>query len=273
MSNDFRIPPLRYLSDINDYTDEIHDIFNEHWKALDKKRQAKIDKIDQWCRDCRERINEYADKQKVLLNDDYDRLRRDFDKKHKDNLETANAYHIAQQIDLFKELRDACRLLKFRLAKLTFSKHEVEHPEVIIVEEQVEKRNSEEVNVDTQQNASRRRRREKMDGNKIENTSGASASSPPNPITSNSKQTECVSILKRLSVIVILIFIFSDQQSSETKFNRKNDHSQANTDNSKNRVMNDDESNNKCPICFMIFPLNMKRDNRQQHVNEHYTDD
>ncbi|UJR28507.1 hypothetical protein I4U23_009745 [Adineta vaga] len=28
----------------------------------------------------------------------------------------------------------------------------------------------------------------------------------------------------------------------------------------------------RCPICFMLYPTNITRDDRLQHVNEHYTD-
>ncbi len=38
-------------------------------------------------------------------------------------------------------------------------------------------------------------------------------------------------------------------------------------------IKQDNDSTNKCPICFMIFPLSMSQDERSQHVNEHYGDD
>ncbi len=39
------------------------------------------------------------------------------------------------------------------------------------------------------------------------------------------------------------------------------------------RIIRDNDSINKCPICFMIFPLSMTQDERSQHANEHYADD
>ena len=34
----------------------------------------------------------------------------------------------------------------------------------------------------------------------------------------------------------------------------------------------DDGASNKCPACFMIFPQNMSKDERNEHVNEHFPD-
>ena len=34
----------------------------------------------------------------------------------------------------------------------------------------------------------------------------------------------------------------------------------------------DDDASNKCPACFMIFPQNMSKDERNEHVNEHFPD-
>jgi hypothetical protein len=268
MSSDFTAPLRSYLSNANDYTNEIHDVFNQHWEILSKDRQECIDRIDKWRHHWREHINKYANEQKVLINDHYNRLRPIFEEKYRNNLETANAYYAAQQLDLFNDLREACRFLEFQIATLNYSKEEMKQPQVIIVEKQLKTKNLEE-----KDDARRRRRRFKENGNKMESTSGISASSSSNPVTSNSKQTECVCVLNSLFIIVPSILIFSDRQSSEIKSERKNGQSIDNTDDSKNQVMNDDQSNNKCPICFMIFPFNMKRDNRQQHVNEHYTDD
>jgi hypothetical protein len=40
-----------------------------------------------------------------------------------------------------------------------------------------------------------------------------------------------------------------------------------------NNVSNRDQLDEKCPICFMIFPLSMSASDRHQHANEHYADD
>ena len=33
------------------------------------------------------------------------------------------------------------------------------------------------------------------------------------------------------------------------------------------------ETTEKCPICFMIFPQSMNKQDRERHANEHYGDD
>jgi hypothetical protein len=35
----------------------------------------------------------------------------------------------------------------------------------------------------------------------------------------------------------------------------------------------DDNVSEKCPVCFMIFPLTMTERDQSEHVSEHYRDD
>jgi uncharacterized C2H2 Zn-finger protein len=42
---------------------------------------------------------------------------------------------------------------------------------------------------------------------------------------------------------------------------------------SRSEVENRDDMMDKCPVCFMIFPKSMEKQDRAQHVNEHYEDD
>lgn len=66
MSSDFTDPPHFCVTDANEYTNQIHDIFNEHWVMLNNVRKESIGKIHQWRRDCKERIMNYANEQKIL---------------------------------------------------------------------------------------------------------------------------------------------------------------------------------------------------------------
>jgi hypothetical protein len=273
MTNDFAIPPQTWLHTTNDYIDEIHDIFYQHWVSLNNERQESIGKIKKWRVDQKQQINKFADEQTALLDDDYNRLRRIFDETHKENLETANAYHDTRQLDLFNELRDACRLLQFQAATLIFCKYEMDRPRVIIVEKKLERKNVEEINANIRNDARRRRRQNKDNNNNTENSSDTTASPALDLSTTNSKQTKCVCTLKHLSLVVLSIFIFSDHHTSKTKPKKQNEQPAAKNDDSKSQVTNGDEPNNKCPICFMIFPLSMISSDRHQHVNEHMVDD
>ncbi|CAF2583846.1 unnamed protein product [Rotaria sp. Silwood2] len=253
MTSAFLVPSLTWLSCTNDYIDEIHNIFCQHWLNLDKEREIAIDSIDKWCLGWEKRIKKYANEQKVLLNNNYDRLRYVFDKKHKENVETANAYHNTQQLELFNELRHACQELEFQAVRLEYCKKEMEYPKVIDIEEREERTQLEQVDTDTLENARRRRRRCK-ENDKTENTSSTSVSSSPNSITSSSKQT-------------------NNQQTSDTQSKRKDDQLTDTKNTSKKQGKNDNDSNDKCPICFMIFPSNLTRSDRNRHVNEHIIDD
>ena len=205
MTNDFTVPPQALFANTNKYIDKIHDIFYQHWEVLNKERQALIDTINNWCSDQKKQINKYAEEQTVRLNENYNRLRHVFDEKHKENLETANAFHHAQQLDLFNELRDVCQSLKFQVSTLEFCKYEMERPKVIILEEQVEKKNSEEINTSTRDEARRRRRLQKTTSGNPGNSSGTTTSPSPNSVTTNSKQSKCVCPLKQFFVVALSI--------------------------------------------------------------------
>jgi hypothetical protein len=51
------------------------------------------------------------------------------------------------------------------------------------------------------------------------------------------------------------------------------DSSRAGNDISNSDVKGGDETIDKCPVCFMIFPKNMGKQDREKHANEHYLDD
>jgi hypothetical protein len=205
MTNDFTVPPHAWFTSTNDYIDGIHNIFYQHWEVLDKERQALIEKINKWRSDQKKQITKYAEEQTARLNENYNRLRLVFDEKHKENLETANAYYDAHQLDLFNELRDVCQSLKFQVSTLEFYKYELEYPKVINLEEQVEKKNSEQINTNTRDEARRRRRLQKDISSNTGNSSGTTTSPPPNMVTTNSKQTKCVCLLKHFLVVALSI--------------------------------------------------------------------
>jgi hypothetical protein len=72
---------------------------------------------------------------------------------------------------------------------------------------------------------------------------------------------------------VITNFFFFSQWSVITSSSNVNDRSTNNNNNSKANTANGDDSIDKCPVCFMIFPSHMTKYDRQQHVYEHMTDD
>ncbi|CAF1555772.1 unnamed protein product [Adineta steineri] len=82
----------------------------------------------------------------------------------------------------------------------------------------------------------------------IVNDDGVNESSLQKPTSANAKQ--------------------ASRRSSTTQTSPKHD-----THNSQPNTATRDDMEDKCPLCFMIFPQNMSKQDRQLHVNEHYTDD
>ena len=167
MANDFTVAPSSSLSEANDYTNQIHTIFVEHWNTLENDRQAAIGRIDTWLRDTKERMKKYADKQKTLINDYYSRFRPIFDEQYEENLDIANECHDAKEAKLFKELHKECQALKFKVVTLNNVIYEVEQPEVTIFKEQTKTSETE---------SEVRRRRRRINKNNIEKESNSSAS-------------------------------------------------------------------------------------------------
>jgi hypothetical protein len=71
--------------------------------------------------------------------------------------------------------------------------------------------------------------------------------------------------------IIINLFFSSESLLSASSPNADN-RSTSNSNNSKAEITDVYDSNNKCPICFMIFPLHMSANDRHQHVDEHMPD-
>jgi hypothetical protein len=196
MTSDLTVLANPWLSDTNDYINEIYDIFNRHWMTLDNERQSDIESINNWCRDWTKRLKTYAKEQKCLLNNHYDRLRLVLDEKNQENLETANAYYTTKKVDLFKQLSDACQRLEFQVAKLEFINREITYPKVIIVEEQTERNNQEQIITDISKNSEQRRNSIAINRSTTEDTTSANASSPSKSAGSSSKKAQYVCISK-----------------------------------------------------------------------------
>ncbi|CAM2697794.1 unnamed protein product [Rotaria socialis] len=254
MTSTFITPPCSWLPNANAYVNKIDKIFYQHWKILNTERQKSIDSINQWHHDWNERIEKHAEEQKVLIINEYDRLRPVFDEKYKETVEIANTYHGAQHGELFKELGDACQSLKFQVAILQFVQREVEYPQVVTIEDQEEMQRLEKMDLNARNDHRRRRRLAKNEAKKTENKDDSKASLSHNSTTSNSNQ-----INNRHT--------FEMQDKEEDKQPTHSDFT------SNNKLNKDDNSNEKCPICFMLFSTNMNRHDRNQHVNEHMTDD
>ena len=198
MSGNFTDSPFTVLSDANDYAVKVHTIFHAHAESLNERQQMAVDKIDQWCKRSQELIEKHADEQRNCLVNYYNHLRHSFNEKYKESLEKANSYYAKRQSDLFGELRDACQNFQIQLVKLTFSKFEIDYPEVTLSKEQWK---IEEPIVDTRMSA-RRRRRYRLDlTQKAENINEVrAATSSSDSVATNLKSTTYVCSLKHCFV-------------------------------------------------------------------------
>jgi hypothetical protein len=136
-------PPYRWLSDSTDAENEIREIFFQHWEKARDQMTATVNEIDAWRHKFIAYINNHADEQIRNLGDDYDRQRLSLDEKREENLDTTRAYYGAQNVELFNELRNACRSLAFQVAQLEYVNGTMNGPRVITVQEQTERMKNE----------------------------------------------------------------------------------------------------------------------------------
>jgi hypothetical protein len=122
---------------------EIRELFSRHCKTLKCQMIMTIINIETWRHEHVKAIDRYVDEQKSILQADYDRQQREFNEKYEETLDIASAYHTAQQLDLFNQLRNECRLLEFQVAQLENVQAEMKFPKVITVEEQNERKKQE----------------------------------------------------------------------------------------------------------------------------------
>jgi len=135
--------PCRWSPDSTNAENEIREIFVQHWEKLKNQMIAKVNELNTWRQKFIEYVNKYVDEQILNLSADYDRQRLGLDQACEENLDTTRAYCTAQNIDLFNELRDACRSLEFQVAQLEYINGTVNVLKVITVQEQMERKKKE----------------------------------------------------------------------------------------------------------------------------------
>jgi hypothetical protein len=80
-------------------------------------------------------------------------------------------------------------------------------------------------------------------------------------------------LLTHLSVLRIL-FSFSSNGKPLTINSGNGDNRSTHSDGNQDYYYaKDDYLSEKCPVCFMIFPLTMTVRDQSEHVSEHYRDD
>ncbi|CAF4368398.1 unnamed protein product, partial [Adineta steineri] len=153
------------------------------------------------------------------------------------NLHTASFFYKSKQTTEFNELRNACQLLQFQVAQLTYVRKELDRPEVNTGKEQL--------NSHLFQSENGRRRLTIGDD-------GITANSEYNIVESSYKRSSFIPTEMHQKPSIASSLIVNDAQVHNT---------------------NSNHLISKCPICYMIFSSNMSYHNRHQHINEHMIDD
>jgi hypothetical protein len=145
-------PPVGWLPDSTNAENEIREIFVHHWNKIKDHLIAVVSEINVWRHKMIEDTNKYADEQIQIVTADYERLRLNLNERCEENLDTTRAYAVAQNIELFNELRSACRSLEFQMAHLEYINGVMKGFKVITVEEQVERKKKEKSEVPKSEN-------------------------------------------------------------------------------------------------------------------------
>jgi hypothetical protein len=145
-------PPIRWLPDSTNAENEIREIFFQHWDKMKDHLIAMVNEINAWRHKVIEDTNKYADDQIRIVTADYERLRLNLNERCEENLDTTRAYVVAQNIELFNELRSACQSLEFQMAHLESISGTMNGLKVITVEEQVERKKKEKSDIPKSEN-------------------------------------------------------------------------------------------------------------------------
>jgi hypothetical protein len=144
--------PCRWVPDSTNAENEIREIFFHHWEKLKDQMIAGVNAINSWRQKFIEDINKHAEEQIRTLAEDYDRQRVSFYEKYEENLDTTRAYCSAQNLELFNELHNACRLLEFQVAQLESVTGTMTGIKVITVQEQIERKKKEQSDISKSEN-------------------------------------------------------------------------------------------------------------------------
>ncbi|CAF5162282.1 unnamed protein product, partial [Rotaria sp. Silwood1] len=193
-----------------------------------------IEKISSWRSQSIQEIKSYADEQIRILKADYDHQRRIFDEKRVENLELAKVYHSSKQKELCDELYNACRSLDFQVTQLEYVVIQQQRPKVIAIEEQIQRK---------KQDMTR------AQANEFKNNRTRSTDENFHIRESNENDTTT-------AYAQSILTMSNETHKGPRMFSSANVNDRPPDDNnySTNGAANGDDLNNKCPICFMIFP-------------------
>lgn len=249
----FNDPPILLVAESNEPENEIRTIFSQHLEKMRNQTNVSFIAINEWRRNTTEHINKHADEQIQLLQNDYTKQRAALDRLLEENLETTQAYIAVQNGELFGQLRDECQKLTILMSQLEYVKADIECPRLTTVEEQVQKQKQQQQCTTFKSD--------------VHQSNVKSEHILPMNVLDKQTENECTSIVSPTS---------NETQPQPLSIATTTDDNiqAANVQNEiRNEVVENENPIDKCPICYMIFPMGMPSNERIQHVNEHYSDD
>ncbi|CAF1303112.1 unnamed protein product [Adineta steineri] len=213
---------------------------------------AAINQINAWRDQTIQEIHQHVDEQTRILATDFEQLQHNLHEKCEENLDTTRAYCSAQNIKLFNELQNACRLLEFHIIQLETVTTTMSTYRVVTVKEQME-----------------RKQKEKSDALELKTNKSEEISIVENINTTldNGRENKDLSVQ--------LVSSISDEIDSNPAMMKSSNNDSGSINNKSISTalrIHDNDLINKCPMCFMIFPMCMTESDRSQHINEHCTD-
>ncbi|CAF1397943.1 unnamed protein product [Rotaria sordida] len=194
-------------------------------------------------------IRDYTSQQKRLLEQVYENQRKYLENMRDQFVETILIYERKQDTEEINRLLEKCKTLEVELVKLNYPSKDTPFIEITPVESS-ERMDHEELN----QGKTANENSEKPSIQK--NETGSLLGRGDSDINSYSNSTYA-----------------TVNQINQTLTNTTYHSTSDNDYNNPNALdIGDDKSNDKCPVCYMIFPSTMSTALRTIHVDKHYED-
>ncbi|UJR21010.1 hypothetical protein I4U23_024110 [Adineta vaga] len=210
-------------------TDQIYSIFTQHGYELSNIRRRIEQEIDDWRIDFIQRIDNHVTAQKQLVHKAYENQWKSLCNM-REHFVASCIYEVKDDITETRRLLDKCRNLSLNLANLEYPSRENLYIDVIPIEPKEEIYH------------------EQVDVNRNKSNELGSKTMPMDVtselLTPYSKESN-----------------LSSNAQATTTFNRTYDASTGGT-----KLYSAED---KCPLCFMIFPPYMSDSERQLHAQEH----
>ncbi|UJR21011.1 hypothetical protein I4U23_024111 [Adineta vaga] len=223
--------------------DEIKKICKSRVDELSNEKKQKLKTIEIWGRDLKDKIHRHMDEEAKRLEQEFTSQKTSLETVGTEFIQRIKNVEEKQPREHFDGLIAEYKKIQFKLNDLDIIKRKIDSITVILTNKQ---RMEEDPNVNK---------------------------SPRNTSAKNEQRTAIIDNNHVNGNSVSTIDKPSGRRSSTTQTSPESDRSTRIDNNTKSNSNYDNDMLDRCPICYMIFPTNMNRNDRDQHANEHYADD